>query len=276
VTAVMEPVTTETAPTLPAPARTVWRSVASVAAVALLVWGALQTVSLLAHEERTFTRTFPSAGVATVEIELQSGSAEVVAADVDEITVTTRVSEGLRSTGHDQRIVGDRLVLTGTCPVFPSVFCDVRYEVQVPPEVGVVSFVDDGGLRVVGVSGPVRAESDNSGIEVVGVSGDLYLDSDNGSLSGARLEAATVEATTDNGSVHLEFVTAPELVAATSDNGSITVLLPEVDGGYRVEMDTDNGSTDLGVASDPSARRLVVANTDNGDVSVRATTGVDR
>ena len=122
---VLDPVSSP-APAVSPRTRTAWKVAASVAAVLLLVFGVVQTISALAHGERTITRTFPAAGVATVAVEVSSGSVEVVAAEVDEITVTARVSDGFRSTGAEQTIDGDRLVLTGSCPLYLSAFCSVR------------------------------------------------------------------------------------------------------------------------------------------------------
>jgi len=258
----------ERTPSVTPGAHTAWSVAASVAAVLLLVFGVLQTLSVLAHGERTFTRTFPAGGVDTVEVDLSSGSVEVVAAAVDEITVTATVSDGFRATGADQEVVGGRLRLTGTCPLYLSTFCEVHYDVEVPEEMALTARVDDGPIRVVGLAGAVDLSSDNSGVEVVGVSGPLAIHSANGSLSGEDLLSASVEASTDNGSVDVGFAAAPETVIATSDNGSVEVRLPEVAAGYRVDAGTDNGSTTIEVATDPASGRSVVLRSDNGDLRV--------
>lgn len=256
--------------------RTAWKVAALVAAGFLVVFGVVQTLSLLAHGERTFTRTFASAGIDQVAIDLSSGSLEVVAADVEEITVTATVSDGFRATGAEQEVVDDRLVLTGTCPLYLSDFCAVHYIVEVPPSVGVTATVDEGPIRVVGVSGVVDLSSDDSGMEIVGVSGPLTVHSANGSLTGEDLRSASVEASTDNGSVDLGFAAPPETVLATSDNGSVEVRLPEVAGDYRVEAGTDNGETRIEVPTDPAAGRVVVLRSDNGDLRVLQAGTVDR
>lgn len=260
-------------PTVPSGPRTAWRVAASVAAVALVLWGTSQALTVLAHREERFTTSFPTVGVSTLEVDVASGSADVVAGDVDEITVTTRVSEGFRRTGHVQEVRGDRLVLTGTCPLFGSTFCSVHYDVVVPADLAVVADVADGRLSVEGLRGPVTAVTDDGSIEVRGVEGDLVLDSDNGSIRGDGLVAATVEASTENGSVTLGFATPPDLVVAGSENGSVEVRVPPVAGDYRVEADTDNGSSEVGVATDPGSDRLVRVTTDNGDVRVLPVVG---
>jgi hypothetical protein len=272
-TAVMDPISAPT-PVAPTPGvRRAWRIAAALAAVALVFWGVTQTVSVLAHEEHTEHASFPADGIEVVDIDLSSGSVELTAADVDEITVDARISDGLRRTGHDERIEGNTLVLRGTCPIFLTTFCSVHYDVTVPRDVDVRADLDNGRLQVVGTTGSIDASSDNGSIALVDVEGDVEIDSDNGSLEADGLVARTVTAETDNGSIDLGFAEPPTFVDADSDNGSVEVRLPEVAGGYRVDMDTDNGSTDLGVATDPASDRHITATSDNGAVRVLSADG---
>jgi hypothetical protein len=271
-TTVLDPIAP--APVAPTPkVRLAWRIAASVAAAALLVWGVQQTVSLLAHEEHDEVTTFPAASVDVVDIDVGNGSVEVTAGDVDRITVHAHISDGLRATGHDERIEGNRLVLESSCPLFLSNFCSVDYDVLVPADVDVRASMINGHLDVVGTTGSVEASSDNGGITLVDVDGDVELRSDNGSLAADGLVADTVTASTSNGTIDLGFVRAPTFVDADSDNGSIELRLPQVSGGYRVDMDTLNGSTELGVATDPASDRHITADTSNGDIRVRGTDG---
>jgi len=268
--------TTPSAPTVSPRASAAWKVAASAAAGLLLVFGVTQTLSALAHGERTISRTFAADGIERIEVDLSSGSIEVVAADVDEITVTATLSDGFRETGAVQEVVDDRLVLTGTCPLYLSAFCAVDYDVRVPKDVAVVARVDDGSIRVVGLSGAVDVFSDNSGVELVGLRGPVTVHSANGSLTGEDLQSPSVEASTENGSVDLGFTAAPDTVLATSENGWVEVRLPDVVGDYRVDAGTDNGSTEIGVATDPASSRSVVLRSDNGDLRVLPSVGGDR
>jgi DUF4097 and DUF4098 domain-containing protein YvlB len=164
-------------------------------------------------------------------------------------------------------------VLSGTCPNFLATFCSVHYDVQVPVGFDVVARVDNGRLQVVGTEGSVDATSSNGSIALVDVRGDISVSSDNGSIEGDGLVATTVSARSSNGSIDLGFVEAPTIVEADSDNGSVEVRLPDVAGGYRVDQDTDNGSTDLEVATDPESERHITVTSDNGDVRVLAVDG---
>ena len=61
---------------------------------------------------------------------------------------------------------------------------------------------------------------------------------------------------------------APDLVVASSDNGSVTVALPRVEGGYDVRTSGDNNA-DVEVVDDPSSPRMVDLETDNGSITIR-------
>jgi hypothetical protein len=272
-TAVLDPTATG-APADPTPGvRRTWRVLASLAAVGLLFWGVTQFVDLLAHEERVEEHTFPAAGVDLLVVEVDSGSLDITAADVDVITVRARISDGLRGTGHREEVVSGRLELEATCHNYLGMFCSVDYDVQVPVGFDVVARMDNGRIQVVGTEGSVDATSSNGSIALVDVRGDISVSSDNGAIDGDGLVSAIVSARSSNGSIDLGFVEAPTIVEADSDNGSVEVRLPEVDGGYRVEQDTDNGSVDLGVATDPASVRHITVTSDNGDVRVLAVDG---
>jgi DUF4097 and DUF4098 domain-containing protein YvlB len=82
-----------------------------------------------------------------------------------------------------------------------------------------------------------------------------------------------VAADSDNGRVSLAFASAPTTVTATSDNGRVEVVVPDTADTYRVDAQTDTGSTDVGVRTDPTSDRSITAETDNGSVSVRYPSG---
>ena len=263
-------------PTVTPRVRTAWRVAASVAAVLLLAFGVTQTISVLAHGERHLSPTFAAAAIEVVEIEVESGSVEVVAADVDEITVSTTVSDGFRPTGVDHEVVGERLLLSGTCPLYLSTFCAVHFDVRVPADVAVVARVDDGPVRVIGVAGAVEVDADNSGVELVSRAARRPSAAPMAPSPARTCRVPRSTRSTQNGSVDLGFTAAPETVLATSENGSVEVRLPEVVGDYRVEAGTDNGSTQIEVATDPASSRSVVLRSDDGDLRVLPSGSVDR
>jgi hypothetical protein len=255
--------------------RRAWKIVATVVAVFVLLMGATRVASALAHEERTEVSEVEADGLRSVDVGNTAGSIRIVGVDgADTVTVTARISDGWRDTGHEVRRDGDRLVIEGSCPDFLSDWCNVRYTIEMPSDLAVVAQADNGRVTVTDVAADVDASSDNGRVELARVEGDVQMHSDNGSVTATSLRASRAEATSDNGAVRLEFVDPPGDVVADSDNGSIDVVVPEVDDLYRVDAQSDNGTVSTsGVGNDPRSDRTITATSDNGDVMV--TYGLD-
>jgi hypothetical protein len=249
--------------------RTAWLAVGSVVATAALASGTFNIVDLLAHEMETRIETIAAEGIAVLDVDNDAGSVTIEAADVDQITVRARIGHGLRRSGSTVDVEGDRVVVHGSCPVFGSQWCDVRYTIQVPADIDVVVTGDNDGIRVTGIDGRVELHTDNGSIRVTDITGDVQLSADNGSIDGVGLNSAAVQADSDNGSIELELRQAPQTVDVSSDNGDILVVVPPGDEVYAVEMHTDNGTTDNGLSTEVSSDRHVTASTDNGDVTLR-------
>lgn len=256
--------------------RRLWRIGGSLAAVVLLPFAALQIVSQLAHEEFTVDRQFPADGIATIEVHNSTGRVRIVGQEGgagtsegdDMITVTAHVSEGLRSTGHSQRIEGDRLVLDATCPIFLESFCEVTYTVETPPDVDVV-VRGDRGASVEGIDGDVDVAADQGSIDLSRLAGTVVADADQGSVRGSGLRSEDVEATTDQGDVFLRFEDAPRRVVVDSDQGDVEVVLPAGPAEYEVVTDSDQGRVTRDIDTKPSTDRSITATTDQGDVTLR-------
>jgi hypothetical protein len=233
--------------------RRTWLIVASLVTVPVLLYGGTQVASALAHEERTEIAEFDAAGLQSVDVDNAAGSVRIVGVeDTDTVTVTARISDGWRATGHDVRREGDRLVVEGTCPMFLSDWCNVRYTIEMPSDLA------------------VAADTDNGRVELARIEGDIELRCDNGSVTATGIRGASrAEATSDNGGVRLEFLDPPDDVVATSDNGSVDVVIPDVGAiAYKVEADSDNGTVSFPVRTDPDGERTIRATSDNGDVTI--------
>jgi hypothetical protein len=248
--------------------RVLWKVFAGVLVVAALVWGPYSVVTLLAHEERVETSSYPAAGISVVDVAGASGSIEVTGADIDTIEVRAEISDGLRATGESQVVRGATLQLRSTCPVFGSDFCSVDYEIRVPRAVELRLDGDNGSIEVTGTSGPISADGDNGSIRLTAVSGPLQVATDNGRVEGTQLRSQQVSADTDNGRLQLEFATAPMTVLATGNNGRVGVVVPPDGTAYRVDVRTDDGSEDVSVPTDPTSARSITVRTDNGSASV--------
>ena len=253
-------------------ARRAWVTGGSILAAVALVIGTVQIVSVFARERTTETQTFRAAAVRHLDVRSPNGTVEVLGGAVDEITLTARISHGLRGTRHEAALVGTVLRVRSSCP-FLSTWCGVDYRIVVPREVSVDVDVSNGRLIVRDVAGGVRAEAGNGAIELARLTGDLDVSTDNGRVESTGLRSDRVVARTSNGRVRLEFSEPPTGVEARSSNGRVEVVLPTTTDAYRVDLDTNNGSTDVGVRTDPASGRSIVGRTHNGDVTVRYASG---
>ncbi|MFJ9693470.1 hypothetical protein [Kitasatospora sp. NPDC101183] len=128
--------------------------------------------------------------------------------------------------------------------------CGIGYTVKVPSSVTVRVRTENGGVRLVGLSGEVDATTENGGIEARGMTG-----------SKARMHA-------DNGGVKADFAAAPAEVEATVGNGGVAVGVPRGEA-YAVDARAGSGGTDVGIPSTPGAAHRITARADTGGVSVR-------
>lgn len=250
-------------------ARAVWLTLGSLLAVAGLLWGTFQVIGLLAHGEYRDEFSFPADDVRSLDIRSDHGSTTVIAQDVDTVTVTADVSDGLRPTDVDARIVSGVLELRGGCPRIPTPWCDVDFTVTVPADRPIRVDASDGRVLVREISAPIDVDNDNGTIELDGVSGSVRATNDNGRIEGRRLTSESVTTTSSNGSIDLEFSEPPTVVSGDSRNGSIEVVVPDDEVLYRVELRARNGGTDNAVRTDPASDRLIDLTTQNGSVTVR-------
>jgi hypothetical protein len=280
------PADTITAPTAPGPAdpsgqpplpstrvRRLWKVGGAALAVILLPYGVVQAVTQLAHEERTEIHEFPADGVRTIEIHSSNGTVRVVGDDSGggqggTISVTAHISDGLRSTGHHERVEGDRLVLDSSCPMFFSSFCEVTYTVETPPDVD-VEVRSSMGVTVEGIEGDVDVQTAQGTVELARIDGDISTDTDQGAVRASGLRSEEVEATTDQGEVLLRFDEPPRRVTADSDQGDVEIVLPEDDTEYKLSTDTDQGSVEREIRNGPNGTNPIRATTDQGDVILR-------
>jgi DUF4097 and DUF4098 domain-containing protein YvlB len=247
-----------------------WRAVGGVLALGTVAWGGFNTVTLLAHEERMEITRYDASSVRAIDVENSAGSVTIEgSAERDEITVTARISEGLRETGERQSVIDGRLELRASCPLLGGDWCRVSYRIEVPADVAVRVDTDNGRIELRGIDGPVDLDADNGRVEVVDVAGDLSVAGDNGSITATELRSDSVVAETDNGSLTLEFAESPESVDARSDNGNVEVILPNTPDDYNLDISTDNGEESRDIRHDPTSTRRITIETDNGNATAR-------
>jgi hypothetical protein len=234
--------------------RAFWHIAGSVMFASTVAWGGYNIAALLGHSERDEVRVYSAADVTLIDVHDSTGGVTVTGTDAatasGKVTVMAHISDGIRGTQNSQQIVDGVLRLRASCPILGSMWCGVRYTIEVPHDMA------------------VRLRSDNDGIYVNDITGSVDASSDNGSIRAAGLTSPTARFSSDNGSVHAQFDAAPSSVVARSDNGDITIAVP-AEGAYSVKVSTDNGSTHVNVTDDPSSSRTIDAATDNGSITVR-------
>lgn len=249
--------------------RSAWVIVGSIAAVVTLGFGMVQAIGFVAREQSTVRQSFPGAGLSLVEVTSDSGSIRVVGDDEESVRVVIRLEEGWSRIERVARVDGDRLVLSAACPVFSGPFCSATYEVHVPRRLDVVARSENADVGASDVDGAVTAGSSNGDVTGTRLGGEAQLTTDNGSVEGVDLTSDDVVGSSSNGDVELEMARAPRSVRAESDNGDVVVIVPRGSELYAVDATTDNGDAVTPIRTDPSARRRIVARSDNGDVTVR-------
>jgi DUF4097 and DUF4098 domain-containing protein YvlB len=249
-----------------------WLIAGSILTLGVLALFTVHVVSLLAHEVVTETKTVPAAGINLLDVRNADGRVEVVGGDVDEITVTAKVSHGLRPTRYRVAVEGDAVVVRSSCPLL-STWCGVDQRIVIPSDLAVRASSSNGQVILEDLTGPVNASSNNGAVELTRLSGDLTLRSDNGRVDGKVLESKVVVARSANGFVRLQFAEPPTDVTATSSNGYVDVVLPDTEVAFKVVAESSNGGTDIGVRTDPSSDRTITATSANGHVEVRYPTG---
>lgn len=249
--------------------RRLWIPLGSVVAAVALAFGVLQAVSQLAHEVEQVHEVVPADGLTGIRVEVADGRIEVVGADVDEVAIDGEVHHGLRRTTYRLTPEDGVLVVRAGCP-FPSSWCDVSQRVVVPRGFDVSVDTGNGEVAVRDVDGTVEVTGSNGTIELARLGGDVTVSTSNGEVLATGLRSPSVTGTSDNGTVELTFATSPTEVVGLTSNGRVLVVVPDEEGvAFAVDARTDNGTTDVGVRTDPGSTRTITVASDNGAVAVR-------
>jgi hypothetical protein len=195
--------------------------------------------------------TVPVAALTRLDVTTHNGAIEVLTGTGDQIEIRTELDEvNVGDAEYSIDVRGDQLVLTGDCDTDRWSNCKVAFRVTVPAEFD------------------VTASTDNGGVAVDGIAGDIEIDTDNGAVEGDTLASSSVVARTSNGRVRLAFEAAPTLVDAQTDNGAISIRVPDDGEFFDVDASSNNGKVDVSVRTDPESDRHVTARSSNGAIDV--------
>jgi hypothetical protein len=248
--------------------RTAVRVLVVVVALALVGYGAAAVASLLSRGDGTRHATYT--GVRTLHLDLSFESVDVVGSSTATGVTMTRTFHW--STARPEigaRLSGDTLTVSSHCPWTPGMPCTGHVRLVVPAGTRLVGGSSDGHLTVRHVTSPMNLSSSDGGLEVHGATGPLRLSTSDGGISATGLRTGDVQASTSDGRVHLQFLSAPTAVRVTSSDGSVLVEVPHDRTAYRVDVSTSDGSHTVDVPTDPSSDRHVAVTTKDGSVRVQ-------
>ncbi|MGA4858860.1 DUF4097 family beta strand repeat-containing protein [Streptomyces koyangensis] len=241
--------------------------VAGAAALALLTTGCAQDASADggAEPER---KSFALTG-RTLTVDSDDSRIELVPGDGEEVRVT-RWFSGRALVGSTPRaewtVEGDALKLRVSCGGLVA-HCDARHRIEVPADTAVALRTQDGAVSAKGFSAPLTLHGSDAPLTVEDVSGPLDLRSTDGAITTRSVSSPRVRARTEDGSLVLGLVEAPERIDAASKDGSVTVELPEA--AYDVRTEVQDGRTHVSVLEDPASSRVVSVTAQDGNITVR-------
>jgi DUF4097 and DUF4098 domain-containing protein YvlB len=246
-----------------------WKVIGVLVAVPLLALGLVQTASAFGHAEHNETTRLPAAGVRRLDVHNNAGKVRVVGvSDTDEVVVSAHISDGIRATGHRVTQVGDRIEITGSCPVIGSTWCHYNVSIEVPRDVTVEVHAEE-DVDISDLTGDVVASADAASVTLTNVSGDVRASSDQGRVTGRDLTVSRIEAHADQGRIELSFDESPMAIDADADQGSVEIRLPDDENvAFAVDSKADQGTETVAIRTDPTSDRTLRARADQGDITI--------
>lgn len=231
-------------------------------------WGAFTMVGLFAHTSERHVVSYPWQG-GDITVNTSSGSVRVEVGTASTVDVTYTEHYELKRPVVSATTLKSGIQLTARCPggIFGN-NCDINYVITVPAAARLVLHSGNGGLQVSGSTGAESLDTGDGGITIENVSGDIVARTGNGGIHGAQLGSASVNATTGDGGIALEWAIRPTAVIATTGNGGIDLTVPKGGGPYRVSTHTGNGGVDVTVPTDVGASASITAQTGDGGIDI--------
>jgi hypothetical protein len=262
--------------------------------------GAQPSVARAEEVRKVTEKTFPFAPGGEITIDNQNGRITVEAWNRPEariqITRIARASGRAKAEEYLRQIRADVQVSEGTIEIvsrYPKrsgkvglfevlservASFQIQYYLQVPVETALELESTNGGIRVRGTKGQVRAATTNGNIELNGVAGAIETESTNGGIE-VRNAAGSLKAETTNGGIYIELTAKdPEgEVSAETTNGSIEVILPaSIKADLAAETTNGRVSVAFAVTSSGTMTSKAVRGTIGGggaDISLATTNG---
>jgi hypothetical protein len=213
--------------------------------------GALNVTGLLARSSENHQVSYPWHG-GTLTMKADDGDVTVRrSSSVSTVSVSYTEHFGLKKPTVTGKVTAGGVELSSKCPKWISDdYCSVNYVVLVP------------------AGSQLKLKTGDGRVSLEGVDGTVTVDSGDGRIEGSELRSANVSASLGDGSVSLQWDSAPTRVEASMGDGSIHISVPSGSGPYAITKHMGDGSSDIGVAVDPKASRSMLLEMGDGSLSV--------
>ncbi|MGA8988496.1 DUF4097 family beta strand repeat-containing protein [Aeromicrobium sp.] len=230
--------------------RTLLTVVGTVLIVGVIV-GLVLGASLLKRDTRVSTSVVELDGSAQVVIDGGSADVTLVEGVDDVVSISARITSGLRETQFALGRRGDEIKIASACQSWLSPGCGVAVTLEIPK-----------GLPVV-----VRTTSGNVVTDAL-TEGVLTVTSGSGDIAATRLEVDEFSAETGSGEIRASFAKQPFGFKAFTGAGDIHATVPTGKRGYVVSAKSRSGAVANTLESNAEGAGFVRVRSDSGDIQL--------
>ena len=236
-----------------------------VVAAIIFLYGGTKAIALFTEHTDTHTRVVAAAP--SIVVDVRTGDVRVVAADRDDIRLTTKEKRSAWGGGHvEVASDGSRLHLGDRCDKVPVVDapCSVSYVLEVPRQTAVRLVAGTGDLHPATPEGSLHLRTRTGYLHVEATRGALRLTAHTGDV---HVEGAAPDVSVQTGTGDVDIVASePRTIAVQTGTGDINITVP--DESYAVDAQSDAGDDHVGVDRDDTSPRRIEAHAGTGDVHV--------
>jgi Putative adhesin len=234
---------------------------------AAAVVGAFSVVGSLARASESHVASYPwNGGAVTLRTD---GNVTIEVGTGAQVGVTYTEHYQLKKPTVASSVSNGGVQLTATCPggLFGS-NCAVNYVLTVPATAALDIHGGDGYIHVSESTAALTLDTGDGDIEFDNVTGTINARSGDGAISGTQVSSKSVQVSTGDGGIHIDWSVGPTTVVATSGDGSIHLVVPQWSGPYLTSTHTGDGSVHVNVVQDVGASSEITAETGDGGIVI--------
>jgi hypothetical protein len=249
-----------------------WTLVGITSIVALVILAVMAVAVVVSEltatdDSETFTISEP---VGAVHLTTNGGHVEVVGSDESGIEVKRTSHYSILEPDGIVEVDEMTLMLSDGCArsvlLIPN--CTVDFELRVPMDTDVTVNGTRTDVTVTGISGELRVDTTGADIELNSTAGAITIEAAGSDIHSNEISGPGAAVSTTEGSILLDYVDPPGVIAATTNIGPVTVLVPQ--NSYVVEVSAANGDVEVDVINDPTSERIIAVTNSAGDVAILA------